>query len=288
MFRERLTCKMKTNKSTLNEAYVRANRENWNERVGRHVEAKLYDVPGFLSGRCTLHSVDLKALGDVTGKRILHLQCHFGLDSLSLARMGGIVTGVDFSDTAIQKARELSEVTGLSAEFHCTEVYDVCDILEPQSFDLIFASYGVFCWISNLCRWFSVAHEMVKPNGTVFIVDGHPVLDVLSYDATSNTFSFDGPYFHDGTPELCVAEESYTGEGGRLVNSTTYQWSHHIGEFITAATSTGLAIRALEEFPYCYYRKFSCMVQRADGYWEIPEYKWPLMFSMDCSKLSIV
>ena len=90
---------MKTNESSLDETYFRANRENWNERVGHHVKAKLYDVPGFLSGRCTLGAVDLEALGDVTGKRILHLQCHFGLDSLSLVRMGAIVTGVDFSDT---------------------------------------------------------------------------------------------------------------------------------------------------------------------------------------------
>ena len=279
---------MKTNGPSPDETWFQTNRKNWNERVEHHFGAKHYDVQGFLSGRCTLRPVDFEALGDVAGKRILHLQCHFGLDSLSLSRMGGLVTGVDFSDTAIQKARELGEVTGLSAEFHCAEVYSVCDILDCRSFDLVFASYGVFCWISDLYRWFSVASAMLKPHGRVFIVDGHPVLDMLSHDAASGTFSFNGPYFHEKTPELRTVEKSYTGEGGRLVNSTIYVWSHHMGEFATAAGSAGLTIHILEEFPYCHYRRFSCMVQRSDGYWEIPDHSWPLMFSMDCSKAPIV
>ena len=279
---------MKINEPLLNETYFRANRENWNERVEHHVGTKYYDVQRFLSGRCTLGPVELKALGDVAGMRILHLQCHFGLDSLSLSRMGGIVTGVDFSDTAIQKAREIAEVAGLSAEFHCANVYSVCDILDCGSFDLVFASYGVFCWIPDLFRWFSAASAMLKPHGRVFIVDGHPMLDMLSYDAASDTLSFNGRYFHEKTPELCTVEESYTGDGGRLVNSTTYQWSHHMGEYATAAGSAGLTIRILEEFPYCYFRKYPCMVQRSGGYLEIPDRDWPLMFSMDCIKTPIV
>ena len=271
----------------LDETYFRANRENWNERAGLHFGTELYDVPGFLNGRCTLGPVERRALGDVAGKRILHLQCHFGLDSLSLSRMGGIVTGVDFSDAAIEKARELAEETGLSAEFHCTDVYSVGDFLERQSFDMVFASHGVFCWIPDLQRWFSVASAMLKPCGRVFIVDGHPVLDMIDYAAASDSFSLNDSYFHNETPELCTVERldrAYTGEGGRLVNTTTYQWSHHMGEFATAAASAGLVIHSLEEFPYVFFRKFACMVQRTDGYWEIPDRNLPLMFSLDCSK----
>ena len=279
---------MKTNEPALNETYFRANRENWNERVEHHVGTKYYDVQGFLSGRCTLRPVEFKALGDVAGKRILHLQCHFGLDTLSLSRMGAIVTGVDFSGTAIQKAYELSEITGIGAEFHCADVYSVCDILDCGSFDLVFASYGVFCWISDLYPWFSIARAVLKPNGRVFIVDGHPMLDMLLYDATSDEFSFNRRYFHEKTPELCTVRESYTGRGDRLVNSTTYQWSHHMAEFVTAAGSAGLTIQILEESSYCYFRKYPCMVQRSDGYWEIPDRDWPLMFSMACSKTPIV
>ena len=273
---------------SLDETYFRANRENWNERVGLHFGTKFYDVLGFLSGRCTLGPVEIKALGDVAGKRILHLQCHFGLDSLSLSRMGGVVTGVDFSDAAIEKARELAEETGLSAEFHCADVYSVGDRLEHQSFDLVFASHGVFCWIPDLQRWFSVASSMLKPRGRVFVVDGHPMLDMLTYDVASGSLSLNDSYFHEETPELCRVEESYTGESGRLVHSTTYQWSHHMGEFITTAAFAGLAIHRLEEFPYGSYRKFSCMVRRADGYWEIPDHSLPLMFSLDCSKVASV
>ena len=129
----------------------------------------------FFQGDAHWERLTLKHSVMSPGKRILHLQCHFGLDSLSLARMGAIVTGVDFSDTAVQKACQLSEATGLDAEFHCANVYDVCDILESQSFDIVYASYGVFCWIPDLYRWFSVASAMLKPNGRVFIVDGHPV-----------------------------------------------------------------------------------------------------------------
>ena len=280
--------RMKTDTPSHDETYVRANRKNWNERVEHHFGTEYYDVQGFLSGRCTLKPVELRALGDVAGKRILHLQCHFGLDTLSLSRMGGIATGVDFSDTAIQKARELSEMTELSAEFHCADVLSVCDILDCGSFDLVFASYGVFCWVQDLYRWFSVASAMLKPHGRVFVVDGHPVLDLLSYDAASETFSFNGRYFHEESPQLSTVKESYTGEGGRLVNSTTYQWYHHMGEFVTAAGSAGLTIRTLEEYSYCHFRKFPCMVQRADGYWEIPDYNLPIMFSMNCSKVPIV
>lgn len=127
---------------------------------------------------------------------------------------------------------------------------------------------------------------MLKPHGRVFIVDGHPMLDMLSYDADS--LSFNGRYFHEKTPDLCTVEESYTGDGGRLVNSTTYQWSHHMGEYATAAGYAGLTIQILEEFPYCYFRKYPCMVQRPGGYWEIPDRDWPLMFSMACSKTHIV
>ena len=274
----------------LDETYFRANRENWNERVGFHVGTKFYDVQGFLDGRCTLGPVEVRALGNVAGKRILHLQCHFGLDSLSLSRMGGIVTGVDFSDAAIEKARQLAEETGLSAEFHCANVYSVGDVLEHQSFDLVFASHGVFCWIPDLQRWFSVASAMLKPAGRVFVVDGHPVLDMIDCDAASGSLSLNDSYFHDETPELCTVEKlerAYTGEGGRLVNTTTYQWSHHLGEFVTAAGSAGLAIHGLEEFPYGGFRKFACMVQRTDGYWEIPDRSLPLMFSLDCNKMAV-
>ncbi len=199
------------------------------------------------------------------------------------------MAGVDFSDAAIEKARELAEETELRAEFHCADVYSECDLFERQSFDLVFASHGVFCWIPDLPRWFSVASAMLKPGGRVFVVDGHPMLDMLAYDARSNSFSHNGSYFHDETPELCTVERlerSYTGEGGRLVNTTTYQWSHHMGEFVTAAASAGLAIHRLDEFPYGSFRKFACMVQRADGYWEIPGCSLPCMFSLDCAKVA--
>ncbi len=276
---------MKTNSPSRDETYLRANRENWNERVEHHYGTKYYDVQGFLSGRCTLKPVELKALGDVAGVRILHLQCHFGLDTLSLSRMGGIVTGVDFSEAAIQKARDLSEMTELSAEFHCTDVHSVWDVLDCGSFDLVFASYGVFCWIRNLYHWFAVASAMLQPDGRIFVVDGHPVLDMLNYDAAGDRFSFNGNYFHEEAPELCTVKESYTGEGGSLVNSTTYQWYHHMGEFATAAASAGLMVHSLTEYPYCHFRKFPCMVQRSDGYWEIPNHNLPAMFSMDCRKV---
>ncbi len=279
---------MKTNSPFHDETYLRANRENWNERVEHHYGTKYYDVQGFLSGRCTLKPVEFKALGEVTGKRILHLQCHFGLDTLSLSRMGGIVTGIDFSEAAIRKAKNLSEMTKLNAEFHCADVHSVCDVLDCGSFDLVFASYGVFCWIQDLYRWFSVASAMLKPDGRIFVIDGHPALDMLNYDAADDWFSFNGHYFHEETPELCTVKESYTGEGGSLVNSTTYQWYHHLGEYATAVGSAGLIIHSLAEYPYCHFRKFPCMVQRSDGYWEIPNHSLPIMFSMDCRKAAIV
>jgi 2-polyprenyl-3-methyl-5-hydroxy-6-metoxy-1,4-benzoquinol methylase len=150
--------------------YKAINKDAWNKRTDVHVTSDFYDVPSFLNGRNTLHETELHLLGDVQGKSILHLQCHFGLDSLSLSRMGATVIGIDLSDKAVAAAQQLSVQSGLEATFICADVYDLPNNLTGQ-FDIVFTSYGVIGWLPDMQKWGDVIQHFLKPNGTFILVE---------------------------------------------------------------------------------------------------------------------
>lgn len=263
--------------------YSKANRANWNERVNYHFSSRFYDVAGFLSGCSTLRPIELQALGDISGKRILHLQCHFGLDTLSLNRMGALVTGVDFSENAIEKARALAAKTQQNVKFVCCDVLELDKVSSDRDFDLVFASYGIFCWISDLNRWFQVAHQMLRSNGRVYLVDGHPILDSLDIvDGSAVVVQ------RQANPVKCEVRTSYTEGSESLKNSVTYQWTHRLEDFREAASSAGFKTIQIDEYPYCHYQRFPQLVQRFDGYWELPGNELPMLFSMNCARESPV
>ena len=157
------------------ENYIEINRQSWNSRLESHLRSDFYDVAGFLNGKSSLNSFELELLGDVTGKSILHLQCHFGQDTLSLARMGAKVTGVDLSDKAIAEANRLAQQMHLDATFICCDIYDLLNHLDHQ-FDIVFTSYGTIGWLPDLSKWANIVSRFLKPGGNFVFVEFHPVV----------------------------------------------------------------------------------------------------------------
>lgn len=159
---------------TANTNYIEKNRQSWNQRTELHVTSAFYDVPGFINGASSLKDIELQLLGDVTGKTILHLQCHFGQDTLSLARLGATVTGIDLSDKAIEAARELAQKVQQDATFICCDLYDLPNYLDEQ-FDIVFTTYGTIGWLPDLDKWAKIVSRYLKPGGQFVFVEFHPV-----------------------------------------------------------------------------------------------------------------
>lgn len=227
------------------EEYLRTNLKNWNERVAIHAEdvSDSYDIEGFLAGGSTLNDIEITELGDVSGKNLLHLMCHFGLDTLSWARRGARVTGVDFSPEAINLARSLAERSALDARFVCSDVSRLRTNLCGE-FDIVFASYGVLCWIPDIREFMQIASSFLRPGGIFCLVDGHPFLDILEWNDTNKELQIQYSYFHQTEPDACVSTHSYTNITRKLTNTRTYEWTHHLSlimDCFQVTTQAGLA-----------------------------------------------
>jgi SAM-dependent methyltransferase len=240
-------------------AFIEANRRNWDERVPIHRRdrAGFYAMDRFIAGEKRLHAIETGELGDIVGKRVIHLQCHFGLDTLILARNGAIVTGLDFSPAAISEARRLAAETGLDAEFVCADVYDARRILSGY-FDVAYVTWGTICWLPDLTRWAQVVASLLAPGGFLYFADVHPNALVLEEK--------DGrlvPEYPIDTPpdRPLVQDESvtYTGDPTPLAATRTYQWIHSMSRIVTALLDAGLSLDFLHEharlpwppFPMC-------------------------------------
>ncbi len=260
---------------------LETNRINWNEKTSVHAASNFYDVAGFKAGQITLKDIEREEVGPVSGKTLLHLQCHFGLDTMSWARLGARATGVDFSDEAIALARALNAEVGTNARFIHSNVYDLTIVLDEE-FDIVFTSYGVLVWLPDLDRWADVVCRCLKPGGTFYIVEFHPFLTTLEPAASGGARPFYS-YFCD---ELFFAggEPSYAGDAP--IASPNYEWQHSLGEIVTALAGAGLRIEFLHEFPFCHFQALPNMVQGKDGWWRFPENNdsFPQMFSIRALK----
>ena len=256
-----------------------ANRKRWDERVSHHIESRFYDLDGFKKGRTSLLGIELAELGDVRGKSILHLQCHFGMDSLSLARMGAIVTGVDFSGEAIGKARELSEELDIPARFIRADVYELDGVLD-EHFDIVFTSYGVLCWLPDITRWGEVVSSHLRPGGFFYIVENHP-FGILIDETVDDHFQPGLPYFTDETFRY-EDEGTYIDPDLRLENSTSYEWLHTLGDIVNSLIRRGLRIDFLHEFPFGFFPIHPSMEEGEDGYWYFSRsgFNIPMIFSL--------
>lgn len=230
--------------------YIQTNRELWNRWTKLHAEtpSRDYDLDGFEAGQTTLKSIELEELGDVAGKSLLHLQCHFGLDTLSWARRGAIVTGVDFSQEAIALARSLSAELDIDAEFVCCDIYDLPALLQDQ-FDIVFTSYGVLPWLPDLQSWAEIIATYLRTGGTFYMVEGHPIRRVLLPRRVDDLGRpVECGYFHSENPVKVAEHGSYAMPGTGSVDAAHY-WTHGLGEVVTALSSAGLRLEFLHEFP---------------------------------------
>jgi len=261
-----------------------ANLANWNERVGIHKASPSYGADKVRLGGSTLLPIEIAELGSVSGKSLLHLQCHFGLDSLSLARGGAHVTGVDFSDEAIRVAKQLNHELELDVRFVCSDVYRMREIIRHE-YDVVFTSYGVLCWLPDLTEWAKVIYDCLRPGGMFYIVEGHPASSLFE-PGEGGQLERRYPYFTEGTPILCESETSYTGDPQTLKHTKTFQWDHTMSEIVGALLASGLQLEHLHEFPYSGYCNYpGLMAQRGDGYWELKEPpNLPLLFSLKARK----
>jgi 2-polyprenyl-3-methyl-5-hydroxy-6-metoxy-1,4-benzoquinol methylase len=266
------------------EKYFEANRKMWDEFAKLHIHSKTYGTKEFLEGQTTLKSIELEELGDVQDKTLLHLQCHFGLDTLSWAREGAEVTGVDFSGKAIDLARELADKTGLEARFIQSNVYDLSEVLD-EKFDIVFTSYGVHCWLPDLTRWAKICAHFLKPGGTFYIAEFHPFMWVFD-DEAKDEFRLKYSYFHNPEPEKFDVDGSYAGSDLKIEKCVDYEWAHGMGDVITAIIHAGLQIQFLHEFPKSCFQQFPFLEKEDDGYWYYnnPKIQLPLVYSIKATK----
>jgi SAM-dependent methyltransferase len=251
--------------------YREINRDGWNRRTDPHFLHPAYLVREFLAGQSTLHHPEIDEIGDVQGKTLLHLQCHFGLDTLSWARRGAQVTGIDISDRSIERAGELAGQAGLTARFLRTDLYDLPDVLN-EPFDIVFASYGVTWWLSDLTRWAEIVARYVKPGGFFYLADFHPILNML--DGEKQIIE---PYFHGGREHYLDAPDYCD----RSLKFEEYGWRWTLGDIVTALVTAGLTLEFLHEFPYCICDAWPTFVREGDR-WYYPDRKHdvPLIYSI--------
>jgi len=259
------------------------NRRKWDESVPLHVASADYDVPAFLRGRSTLRSVELAEVGPVRGKSLLHLQCHFGLDTLSWRRRGASVTGMDFSLPAIRAARRLSREAGLPARFVHSNVYDLPDLLDDR-FDIVYTGKGALCWLPDIDRWAGIVAHFLKPGGRFFFLEDHPIVELFPNEADTAELAPKIPYF-----DARALREEYDGTyatDAKMRNRVTYSWIHPVSQVLSSLVSHGLEIETVREYPYSYWHRFPFMTEDARGWWRLnhSEGLIPLMWSVKATR----
>ncbi len=262
----------------LNEMF-QANKDGWNKRTGIHKDSDFYDVPSFKAGKSSLNEIELVELGDVKGKSLLHLQCHFGMDTLSWSREGAIVTGIDLSDAAITYAKQLSYEVGVPAEFICCNVYDLKQHLDKK-FDIVFTSYGVIGWLPDMNTWASIISDFLKPGGIFYMIEFHPVVWMMDENFEKIKY-----HYHNAETITEQASGTYTDRDANI-HFTEYSWNHSLSEVINSLLGQGLQINHLNEFNFSYYNCFNNLEQGEDGYWRVKglENKIPMMYSIKAIK----
>ena len=224
--------------------------------------------------------VELEVLGEVVGLDVVHLQCHFGLDTLALANAGARVTGVDFSAAAIVEARSLATRAGLAdrARFVEADVLQAASVLQPERFDLVYVSLGALCWLPSVTRWASQVAQLLRPGGRLYLHDGHP----LAWALADDDLRMEHSYFEEAKPFVDDVDVTYTDGEGRLANTRAYEWNHSIGEIVTAVLDHGLRVVMLREHDWTVWRRFPWLIETADHRWETPpdRLRIPLTFTL--------
>ena len=259
--------------------YIEINRESWNNRTDAHLESEFYDLEGFKNGNTSLNDIELDLLGDIKGKSILHLQCHFGQDSISLSRLGAEVTGVDLSDKAIQSAKKLAKETNTDTTFICSDIYDLPNHLEKE-FDIVFTSYGTIGWLPDLDKWAKVVSRFLKPNWKFVFVEFHPV--VWMFDDNFENIAY--RYFNSGA--IVEIESGTYADKNADITQDYVMWNHGFSEVLNSLITNGLEINSLDEYDYSPYNCFNKTIEIAPKKFRIEHLgdKIPMVYSVLATK----
>lgn len=259
--------------------YLKINKELWNQKVDTHLNSDFYDVANFIKGKNSLNSIELDLLGDIKGKSILHLQCHFGQDTVSLSRMGAKVTGVDLSDKAIEQANILAQKTEEDIQFICCDVYDLPNHLN-EKFDIVFTSYGTIGWLPDLNQWGAIISKYLNPKGKFIFAEFHPV--VWMFDDNFEKIKY--RYFN--TEAIIETEIGTYADKKSLLKTESITWNHSISEVINSLISNGMEINDIHEFDYSPYNCFKQTVEISDSKFRINhlDNKIPMVYSLIATK----
>ncbi|MGA9840046.1 MAG: methyltransferase [Thermoplasmata archaeon] len=256
------------------------NRRMWDESVGLHTGSPSYDVPRFKKGWIPILPLEIREVGPVRGQTLLHLQCHFGMDTLSWARRGARVTGVDFSPAAVAAARQLAAEVGLDARFVRSNVYTAAQRLH-DTFDVVYTGKGALCWLPDLTRWAKTVARFLKPGGRLFFLEDHPLSEAYQRGRDADRLVLTNPYFRH-QPIRDESPGTYAAPEAKLRNALSFSWIHPVSEVLNALIDAGLRIERMIEYPYTYWHKFPFLRQGRDGFWHLREEdgEIPLMYSL--------
>ncbi|MFI7103954.1 class I SAM-dependent methyltransferase [Streptomyces sp. NPDC050161] len=268
------------------EDWREANRAMWDERVPIHRASDYYDHEGFCRGRDTLRDFEVAEVGDVTGRTLLHLQCHFGQDTLSWAHRGAAhVVGLDFSEPAIDAARETAAELGYGpdrASFVAADVYDAAEAVPDSSYDIVYTGIGALNWLPDIVRWAETAASLVAPGGFLYLAEFHPLCDALD-EETGSRLTYD--YF---SRDAWVEETpgTYTDFDAPTVNNRSVEWQHPLGDVVSAVAAAGLRIDFLHEHDMTMFQRFAALQRGDDGFYRPPSDRprMPLMYSLKATR----
>jgi SAM-dependent methyltransferase len=255
--------------------YRAVNRASWDEGVPVHAAAAEYALARFAEDQKFVSRVvqfDLPRLGDVAGVRGVHLQCHIGTDTISLARLGARMTGLDFSAPAVAQARALAEQVNSDVEFVEADVYDAVERLGAAAFDLVFTGIGALCWLPDVRRWAAVVAGLLRPGGRLFMREGHPMLWALAEPGPDGLLVVDYPYFETAAPTVWNEGGTYVESDATFVHNTTHEWNHGLGEIVSALLDAGMELTMLAEHDSVPWEALRGQMERLEGgEWRLAE-----------------
>ena len=258
--------------------HLAANRSAWDELAPIHAKSAFYDVEGFLGGTTALRPFELEEMGEVAGRSLVHLQCHIGLDTLSWARCGAEVVGLDFSRPAIEAARDIACRSGIDARFEVGDVYDAAQTL-GRRFDIVYTGVGALCWLDDLPRWAKVVRDLLEPGGRLYLVEIHPFTDVFAKDRLRVAHH----YFDHGVPFRDETPGTYADPHAITHHNLTYEWTHTIDSVLSSLLDAGLHLQSFSEHDFTVFRQFDDLVfDPTDRTFRFPgdHPRLPLMYSL--------
>lgn len=259
----------------------------WCELAEIHSRGDYYPVDAVIKGVSTLRAVELELLGEPAGRRMVHTHCHIGLDTISLARFGFFVTGMDYSPTAIQHARQIAAQAGIrGCDFVVADSSALADPALKEVFDIYYASYGVLVWVPDIAIWFKCASSYLRPGGELVLIDEHPYAATFEGGTVSEYPPVAAPYWQKDGPYTTRNAKSYSGDSDVITNDVQIKWPHSLGEIISAASEAGLQLIELREYPYSHYQSVPEMVVGNDLYYHHPRWSKsiPFLFSLKLTK----